>query len=69
MLIYRLISFWGVLVVGWLAWGWGALGVRRGRWPRQALEATVEVAPDAVPDFEPPTQQAAVSAAPPEGAP
>lgn len=68
VLMYRLISFWSVLVVGWLAWGWGALGVRRGRWPRHALEATVEVAPDAVPDFEPPTQQGAVSAAPPEGA-
>lgn len=37
VLIYRLISFWGVLVVGWLACGWGAWGVRRGRWPRQAL--------------------------------
>jgi hypothetical protein len=40
VLIYRLISFWGVLIVGWLAWSWGALGVRRGRWPRHAMAAT-----------------------------
>lgn len=46
--VYRLISFWGVLAVGWLAWSWGALGVRRGRWPRHALEAPVEVAPEVV---------------------
>lgn len=43
VLVYRIISFWGVLVVGWLAWGWGALGVRRGRWPRHALESPVEI--------------------------
>lgn len=45
VLVYRLISFWGVLAAGWLAWGWGALGVRRGRWPRHAMDAPVEVAP------------------------
>jgi putative heme transporter len=44
VLIYRIISFWGVLAVGWLAWGWGALGVRRGRWPRQAMDAPLGVA-------------------------
>jgi uncharacterized membrane protein YbhN (UPF0104 family) len=43
VLVYRIISFWGVLVLGWLAWSWGALGVRRGRWPLHALAA----APDA----------------------
>jgi putative heme transporter len=32
VLLYRLISFWLVLVVGWLLWGELALGVRRGRW-------------------------------------
>ncbi len=65
VLVYRLISFWGVLVVGWLAWGWGALGVRRGRWPRNALDARVEVAPDAVPAVRPPARGIVV----PEAAP
>jgi len=32
--IYRLISFWGELVLGWLAVAVGALTVRMGRWPR-----------------------------------
>ena len=44
VLVYRLISFWGQLVVGWLCAGWLAAGVRRGRWSRHALEAPVEVA-------------------------
>jgi uncharacterized protein (TIRG00374 family) len=35
VLVYRLISFWAELVLGWMAWAWGAWGVRRGRWPRQ----------------------------------
>ncbi|HUA95058.1 MAG TPA: YbhN family protein [Acidimicrobiales bacterium] len=65
VLVYRLISFWGVLVVGWLAWGWGALGVRRGRWPRHALEAPVEVPTDGALAVEP---QPAVSVAPSDGA-
>lgn len=43
VLIYRLISFWAELVVGWLAWGWGALAVRRGRWPRQVRSPALEV--------------------------
>jgi len=43
VLIYRLISFWAELVVGWLAWGWGALAVRRGRWPRQVRVPAPEV--------------------------
>ena len=42
VLIYRLISFWLVLVVGWGAWSGLALGVRSGRWPRSALRAPVE---------------------------
>jgi uncharacterized protein (TIRG00374 family) len=42
VLIYRLISFWLVLIVGWGAWGVLAAAVRRGRWPRRALESTVE---------------------------
>jgi uncharacterized protein (TIRG00374 family) len=39
VLIYRLISFWSELVVGWSAAGWLALGVRRGRWPRRVRTA------------------------------
>ena len=35
ILIYRLFSFWGVLVVGWLSVGWGAHEVRRGMWPHR----------------------------------
>ncbi|MHB1776587.1 MAG: lysylphosphatidylglycerol synthase transmembrane domain-containing protein [Acidimicrobiales bacterium] len=43
VLVYRLISFWGELLVGWSAWGGLALAVRRGRWPRRALDAPVEL--------------------------
>ena len=42
VLVYRLISFWLVLVVGWGSWGGLALGVRRGRWARSALQAPVQ---------------------------
>jgi putative heme transporter len=42
VLMYRVISFWLVLVVGWVLWGQLALQVRRGRWSRSALEAPVE---------------------------
>lgn len=34
VLVYRLVSFWGQLVVGWSCAGSLALGVRNGRWPR-----------------------------------
>lgn len=44
VLMYRLLSFWAELVVGWLSAGWLALEVRRGRWPRRALHAPVEAA-------------------------
>ena len=37
VLIYRLISFWSELVVGWAAAGWLAFGVRSGRWPRRVM--------------------------------
>ncbi len=40
--MYRVISFWLVLVVGWVLWGQLAFQVRRGRWTRHALEAPVE---------------------------
>jgi len=36
VLIYRLISFWLVTLVGWVAWGTLVVGIRRGRWDRSA---------------------------------
>ena len=42
VLIYRFISFWLVLAVGWALWGELAFEVRRGRWSRHALDAPVE---------------------------
>ncbi len=41
VLLYRLISFWLVLAVGWLLVGELALEVRGGRWSRQALTTPV----------------------------
>jgi hypothetical protein len=41
VLIYRLISFWLILVIGWALCGELALQVRRGRWDREALGARV----------------------------
>jgi len=55
VLVYRLISFWLVLVVGWGSWGGLALGVRRGRWARSALHAPVE---EGVVTAQPPGQGA-----------
>ncbi|HUZ09743.1 MAG TPA: YbhN family protein [Acidimicrobiales bacterium] len=43
VLVYRLISFWSELGVGWACAGWLALGVRREKWPRQVLDAPVDV--------------------------
>jgi uncharacterized protein (TIRG00374 family) len=50
VLMYRVISFWLVLVVGWGLWGQLAFQVRRGRWSRSALDAPVEaeLGPDGV---------------------
>jgi putative heme transporter len=42
VLMYRVISFWLVLLVGWSLWGQLAFQVRRGRWTRVALDAPVE---------------------------
>lgn len=42
VLVYRLISFWLMLLVGWGCWGGLAWGVRRGRWRRSVREAPVE---------------------------
>jgi hypothetical protein len=41
VVMYRLLSFWLVLAIGWTFLGLLALGVRRGRWTRQALESPV----------------------------
>ena len=45
VLLYRLISFWLILVIGWALIGQLALQVRRGRWPRQAMASEVEAGP------------------------
>jgi hypothetical protein len=45
VLLYRIISFWFILVVGWLLIGEMALEVRRGRWVRSAMASTVEAGP------------------------
>jgi uncharacterized membrane protein YbhN (UPF0104 family) len=42
VLMYRVISFWLVLVVGWVLWAQLAYQVRKGRWSRQALQAPIE---------------------------
>jgi putative heme transporter len=42
VLMYRAISFWLVLLVGWALWSQLAYQVRKGRWSRHALEAPVE---------------------------
>jgi uncharacterized protein (TIRG00374 family) len=42
VLMYRAISFWLVLLVGWVLWGQLAYQVRKGRWSRHALETAVE---------------------------
>ena len=49
VLLYRLISFWLVLLVGWGLWGHLAYQVRRGYWSRSALETPVEAGLDADP--------------------
>jgi hypothetical protein len=54
VLLYRIISFWFILALGWLLIGEMALEVRRGRWRRSAMEAPVAAGPVAyVPPREP----------------
>jgi hypothetical protein len=48
VLMYRVISFWLILVVGWVLWAQLAFQVRRGRWSRSALDAPVEAELDGV---------------------
>jgi hypothetical protein len=45
VLLYRVISFWFILALGWLFIGQLALQVRRGRWSRSAMAAGVEAGP------------------------
>jgi putative heme transporter len=45
VLLYRVISFWMILAVGWLFIGQLALQVRRGRWSRSVRTADVEAGP------------------------
>ncbi len=45
VLLYRVLSFWMILVIGWLFIGQLALQVRRGRWNREALSSEVEAGP------------------------
>ena len=45
VLLYRVISFWMILAIGWIFVGQLALQVRRGRWPRQAMASDVEAGP------------------------
>jgi putative heme transporter len=63
VLLYRLISFWMILVVGWVFIGELALQVRRGRWPRQALSTEVEAGPEAYGASRPAPSAAAAPAA------
>jgi putative heme transporter len=45
VLLYRLISFWFILALGWLFIGQLALQVRRGKWSRAAMASDVEAGP------------------------
>ena len=45
VLLYRIISFWFILVLGWALIGEMALEVRRGRWGRSAMASAVEAGP------------------------
>jgi uncharacterized protein (TIRG00374 family) len=50
VLMYRVISFWLILLVGWVFWAQLAYQVRKGRWSRSAFEAAIEaeLGPDGV---------------------
>jgi hypothetical protein len=53
VLMYRFISFWLILVIGWLLWGELALEVRKGKWSREALSTPTKAGIDLVPSPEP----------------
>ncbi len=61
VLLYRLISFWLVLAVGWLLIGELALEVRRGRWSRRAVVSPVQA------ELEARTGSASVTSVPTDG--
>ncbi len=65
VLLYRIISFWFILVIGWLFIGQLALQVRGGRWQRQAMTTEVEAGPVA---YEPVGTQGSIGASGEEGA-
>jgi uncharacterized protein (TIRG00374 family) len=46
VLIYRIISFWLILVVGWAILGELALEVRMGRWSREPMSSEIDAGPD-----------------------
>jgi hypothetical protein len=48
VLIYRILSFWLILVIGWLLMGQLALQVRGGRWNRRALASEIDAGPASV---------------------
>jgi uncharacterized protein (TIRG00374 family) len=53
VLVYRLLSFWLVLVVGWALWGDLALKLRRGHWNREARSCPVDAGAGRVGALEP----------------
>jgi hypothetical protein len=55
VLLYRLISFWFILALGWAFIGQMALQVRRGRWLRSALSCEVQAGPEAYVPLAPQT--------------
>jgi uncharacterized protein (TIRG00374 family) len=69
VLLYRIISFWMILVIGWILIGQLALQVRRGRWPRQALTSEVEAGREAYAPAAAPGPAAAGSPVPPVASP
>jgi uncharacterized protein (TIRG00374 family) len=52
VLMYRLISFWLILLIGWALWGVLGIQVRRGRWSRNVREAEVEAGMTAITESE-----------------
>jgi uncharacterized membrane protein YbhN (UPF0104 family) len=52
VLMYRFISFWLILVVGWAIWAELALEVRNGRWSREALSTPTRAGIDLGPSPE-----------------
>jgi len=47
VLLYRLVSFWFILALGWSLIGQMAFQVRRGRWPREVMDIKAHAGPEA----------------------